>query len=512
MNTTETFDHIVVGGGSAGCVLAARLSEDPDVTVLLVESGPSHVGLREIDEPAGWASLLSGDHDWGHTYAANPDLDGRVVPIPRGRVLGGSSSINAMLWYRGHPRDYDTWEDNGAPGWNWEAMLPYFRRCENWEGGASELRGGAGPLTITTPADPHPVAEALLGAAAELGFPVLDDSNGDDVLGASLANLTISGGRRMSTARAYLDPAAQRPNLTVRTSTHVHALVFDGPRCIGVQIGGSVVRADREVILAAGAISSPHLLLLAGIGDPEQLGAHGIRVRSALAGVGQNLQDHPLLMGVNFAARRPMGSVRDNGGGAILNWCSSPEQLLPDLHAFVVQGPHATPEVAAKYSLSGSDHIFAVSPGLMRSHSVGQLTLRSADPATPPEIDPRYLSDPRDLTALVAGLDTIMDLAETAAYRELIDRPIAPDRRLTGADRAAFVRMSCSTFFHTAGTCAMGTGDAAVVDPDLRVYGIDNLRVVDASVIPVLPSCNTNAPVVALAERAADLIAGRRAA
>ncbi len=480
------------------------------MTVLLLEAGPGHAGAEPVDHPETWATLLGGEYDWGHTYEPNPLLGGRAVPIPRGRVLGGSSSINAMLWYRGCADDYDAWEEAGAKGWNFRALLPYFRRAEDWEGGATELRGEGGPLRITRPADPHPIASGLLGAASELGMAVLDDSNGPDIEGASLANLTVADGRRVSTARAYLDPAAGRPNLTVRTDVTVIGLLVDGNRCVGVQYdaghGVEEVRAEAETLLCAGAISSPHLLMLSGIGDPLQLREHGIGVRVELPGVGRNLQDHPLLMGVNFRSKNPLGPGRDNGGGAILNWKSDPALPQPDLHAFVVQGVHATPEVAARYDIAGD--VFAVSPGLMRAHSVGELTLRSADPAVAPRIDPRYLSDPRDLAALVAGLDRIFDLAGTLSYRALIDHPVAPDRRLSGAEAEEFVRRSCATFFHTAGTCSMGYGPDAVVDSELRVHGVEGLRVADASVMPVLPSCNTNAPVVALAERAAALIRG----
>jgi choline dehydrogenase len=438
---------------------------------------------------------------------------GRTIGIPRGRVLGGSSSINAMAWYRGHPSDYDAWEQAGATGWNFSTLLPYFKRAEDWEGGASEWRGAGGPLRITRSPDPHPMAAALLEATAAIGHKVIDDPNGSDNDGAALANLNLYRGERWSVARGYLHPARAWPNLTILTGSTAIGLLFEHARCVGVRHllpDGTVAetRAEREVVLALGAIDTPRLLLMSGIGDPADLRRLDVATRAALPGVGKNLQDHPLLKGMNFRAKVPLGPTRDNGGGAVLNWKSSLDVHAPDLHAFVVQGPHAGAEVAEAYDLSGD--VFAISPGLMRARSVGHMSLSSATPGAPLNIQPNFLAEPSDIAALVEAIDVVMDLAATAPYRALIERPLSPARRLTQGEKIAFVRRSCSTFFHTSGTAAMGTGAAAVVDPDLRVRGIDGLRIADASVIPVLPSCNTNAPVVAIAERAADLIRAAR--
>ncbi|WP_407178634.1 GMC family oxidoreductase [Bradyrhizobium sp. STM 3562] len=429
-------------------------------------------------------------------------------------MLGGSSSINAMLWYRGHRSDYDAWEAAGATGWNFASVLPYFKRTEDWEGGASEFRGAGGPLRIERPRDPHPIARAMLDAAAELGFPVIDDPNGASNEGASLPNLNIGGGKRWSAARGYLHPLADRPNLTVRTHALALGLGFDGRRCRTVRfiIDGVVteVRAEGEVILALGAIDTPRLLLMCGIGPAGELERLGVPVLCDLRGVGENLQDHPLLMGINFRARRPLGPVRDNGGGAIMNWKSTPALAAPDLHAFVVQGAHAGAEVASAYDLSGD--IFAMSPGLMRSTSVGRLRLQSAAPGGALDIQPNFLAESGDMEALIAGMDAMTELASTKAFADLVAGPAAPDRRLSRREKIAYIRMSCSTFFHPCGTCAMGEGERAVVDPQLRVRGVDGLRIADASVIPIIPSCNTHAPVVMIGERAADFITGTKLA
>jgi choline dehydrogenase len=520
VSTTEhaEYDYVVVGGGTAGCVVAARLAQDPAVSVLLIEAGPDGRGVAQIPDPALWTKLRATSLDWGYRYAPSPHVADRAVAIARGRVLGGCSTTNAMHWYRGHPDDYDAWERAGAAGWNYQALLPYFRRAEDWEGGATPVRGAGGPLRIERSRDPHPVAAALVEGAAELGFPTLDDPNSGDNLGAGLANMNITGGRRHSVVDGYLaghGPDTRR-GLTVLTGSVAVRLGFSGARCVSVfhTVRGALreTRAAREVIAALGAIGTPQLLVRSGIGDPADLARLGVPVTAALPGVGRNLQDHPLLTGMNFRATRRIGLVRDNGGGAVLNWCSS-GAARPDLHAVVVQGQHADPAAAARYGLAGGD-VFAISPGLMGSRSTGYLRVRSLDPddSRGVEIQPNLLAEPSDAAALAEAMDVIMDLACTSAYKGLISAPVMPPSRLSRPDKARFVREHCGTFFHPCGTAAMGTGEHAVVDPSLRVRGVDGLRVADASVIPVIPSCNTQAPVVAIAERAADLIRPARLA
>jgi choline dehydrogenase len=500
-NRVTNPDYVIVGGGTAGCVLAARLSEDPSCEVLLIEAGPGVTG-GPISDPARWLELGSGPFDWGYSYAGSPGVGGRAIPIPRGRVIGGSSAINALLWYRGHPSDYDDWEQRGAKGWNYANLLPYFRRSEDWQGGATEQRGAGGPMRIETSPEPHPIATALLGAAAELGLPVLEDPNGPSNSGAGYANLMVSAGRRCSAAVGYLGPARGRPNLEIRCDSLVIGLLFSGDTCVGVRhvVDGQVREAfaDAEVIVCLGAFDSPKLLLRSGIGPASQLARLGVQTRMDLPGVGENLRDHPLLAGITFRAKAPLGPVRDNGGGSMLNWRSS-NAALPDLHAFVVQGRHADDHLAAKYGLDGD--VFAIGPGLMRSASVGRLRMTSTDSF---ELQPNFLAEPADVAALAEAIDTVLDLALTGPYRELTSGPLMPAGRLDAQAKREYLRATCSTFFHAAGTCAIGP----VLSAELAVHGVERLRVVDASVFPSLPSCNTTAPVIAVAERAADLIRG----
>ena len=535
MNTTEVaaYDHVIVGGGSAGSVVASRLAAaQPSATVLLIEAGPDGRGVAQIVDPPQWTKLRGTALDWGYSYAPSGEVNGRAIPVPRGKVLGGCGAVNAMQWFRGHPDDYDAWERAGATGWNYAALLPYFRRSEDWEGGPSAQRGGGGPMRVTRPRAPHPVASALVAGAAELGLPALDDPNSGETCGAALANLNIAEGRRFSVVDGYLPawslppapgqvpvgagtPApAPPPNLTVLTGSTAVRLGFGADRrCESVfhVVRGSLrqTRARAGVVLALGAFGTPELLIRSGIGDPGQLRALGVDVVAARPGVGRNLQDHPLLTGMNFRARSRLGLVRDNGGGAIMNWRSA-QARRPDLHAFVVQGRHASAAVAARYGLAGAPDVFAISPGLMGSVSKGRLTVRDATRPGPHgvEIDSGFLTERGDVDALVEAMDTIMDLAATTAYADLIDKPLMPRTRLSRKDKEAFVRENCATFFHPCGTAAMGTGTDAVVDPDLRVIGVDGLRVADASVIPVIPTGDTQAAVIAVAERAADLILG----
>jgi choline dehydrogenase-like flavoprotein len=435
------YDFVIVGGGSGGSVMARRLAERSDATVLLIEAGPSDVGVAVIDDAGRWTALLRGIYDWGYDYAPTPHVNGRVIGIPRGRVLGGSSSINAMTWNRGHPSDYDAWEAAGATGWNFATLLPYFKRAEDWEGGETSWRGAGGPLRIERPRDPHPIARAMREAAAARGVPVIDDMNGPSNEGVSFPNLNAVDGVRWSVSRGYLRPVMGRANLTILTNSLVMKLGFEFGRCVSVthHVDGvqRVTHAAQDVILCAGAIDTPRLLMMSGLGDAAELKRLDVPVISDLKGVGQNLQDHPLLMGVNFAARQPLAPLRDNGGGCIVNWKSGAGLPAPDLHAFMVQGRHAGPDIARAYEFPSD--CFAISPGLMRAKSRGYLRLESAAPGGRIEIQPNFLCEASDVQALTEAIDFCM-VPRQRRCRRLRRVPYL----LTGVCRAPSGRRSCA--------------------------------------------------------------------
>lgn len=528
------YDYIIVGGGSAGSVLAARLSEDPTITVCLIEAGGQGKSFL-INTPAMVAAMVSGRpklHNWAFRTEPQPHLNGRICYQPRGKALGGSSAINAMLYVRGHPSDYDDWADLGATGWDWQSVLPYFLKSEGNSRGRSALHGADGPLQVADQASPHAITRAFVQAMESLQLPENPDFNGPDQTGAGLFQVTQfhhgpKKGRRCSAAAAYLHPVMQRQNLTVLTGAMAERIVIEDGRAKGLILRHNRRRlslaARREVILSAGAFGSPQLLLLSGIGPEDELRAHGIPVRHALPGVGQNLQDHldhtliwqsllPDVVGFNPAGLmrlvRGWAPFRTTGTGvlttpgaegcAFLN--SRPGLQRPDLQVHFVIAMVDDHMRRIHLADGYSAHVC-----VLRPESRGTVGLHDANPASPPRIDPSFLSDPRDLETLKAGV-RLLEQAMAAP-------PLAPWRgkRLYPHDDSdtaleADIRARADTIYHPVGTCRMGQDGMAVVDPQLRLHGIAGLRVVDASVMPRLIGGNTNAPTIMIAERAADLI------
>jgi choline dehydrogenase len=506
-NLKTTYDFIICGAGAAGSVIARRLAENPACSVLLIEAGPTDEATAVMD-PGLWPTNLGTDRDWGFQAEPNPHLDGRALSMSMGRGLGGGTSVNVMVWARGHRSDWDHFAaETGDAGWSYSSVLDIYRRIENWQGQPDpKYRGTTGPVWVQPAKDPSPIASALLDAAEGLGIPRFDHPNGEMMEGeggVAYSDMLVRRGRRHSLYRAYVLPVADRSNLTILTGTVVRRVLFDGRRATGVEIerAGSIaaINAGTEIVISTGAINTPRLLMLSGVGDRDELQRLGIPVIQHLPGVGRNLQDH-VSFGCTWEYRAPI-PPRNNGSEAKLYWKSRPDLTEPDLLFCQVEFPVPSERTARRGVPAHGWTMFA---GLARPYSRGRIRLKTADPNDRPVVDANMLSDPRDLEAARACVTLSREIGRSEAFQ-----PFVSGERIPGADRPiddAFIRDAAVTYWHQCGTAKMGSDDLSVVDAKLAVHGIAALRIADGSVLPRVTTGNTMAPCAVVGERAADIL------
>lgn len=521
----QEFDYIIVGAGSSGCVLANRLTEDSDVSVLVLEAGDMDRNFL-FHWPAGFARMTKGIASWGWSTVPQKHMANRVLWYTQAKVIGGGSTINAQVYTRGNGKDYDAWAEDGCEGWGFRDILPYFKRAEGNERFHDDYHGTDGPLGVCASRGTLPIADAFIRAAQQYGIPYNPDFNGRHQAGTGFYQLTQRNVKRSSTASAFLHPALTRPNLTLRAGEQVRRIVLEGTRAVGIETGNGIFRARREVLVTSGAIGSPRLLLLSGIGPAEHLQSVGVDVQHNLPGVGQNLQDHLDLCTLGECSGRysydgydkfprsaiaalqyylfKSGPVTSSLFESGLFWYSNDTVPLPDIQMHFGQGSGIE-----KGIVSIDKGGVTLNSAYMRPKSRGSVTLASADPNDAPLIDPNYWAEPEDLEGSLRGLEISREIMSQPAFQPYLSREALPGRKVkTREDLYEYACGMAKTQHHPVGTCRMGLGEMAVVDPELRVHGIDGLRVCDSSIMPTINSSNTNAATIMVGEKASDMVRG----